>query len=121
MPNLSSLYSYPRISPSQGHNCEHMRCRGPLCGGNSRDQTGWGRGRDEEERIEDEVRLSAKVGKERGEKAKKDANPKAEEQPPRAMIHDDVDNTASITFDETKVEAKIERVSKVRYCYSCQI
>jgi hypothetical protein len=78
---------------------------------NSRDQTGWGGGRDEEERIEDEIRLSAKVGKERGEKAKKDANPKAEEQPPRAMIHDDVDNTASITFDETKVEAKIEQQS----------
>jgi hypothetical protein len=34
------------------------------------------------------------------------------------MIHDDVDHTASITFDETKVEAKIERVSKVRYWYS---
>jgi len=29
-----------------------------------------------------------------------------------AMIHDDVDDTASITFDETKVKAKIERVSK---------
>jgi len=36
------------------------------------------------------------------------------------MIHDDVDDTASITFDETKVEAKMERVSKVRYCYSSQ-
>jgi hypothetical protein len=99
--------------------CEHMRCHGPSCGGNSRDQTGWAR--DEEERSEDEIRLSAKVGKERGEKAKKDANQKAEEEPPRSMIHDDVDNTASITFDETKVEAKIERVSKHRYCYSCQI
>jgi len=50
--------------------------------------------------------LSAKVGKERGEKAKKDANLKAEEELPRAMIHDNVDNTASITFDETNVEAK---------------
>jgi hypothetical protein len=67
---------------------------------------GWGRGRDEEERIEDEIRLSAKVGKERGEKAKKDANLKVEEEPPRAMIHNNVDNTASITFDETNVEAK---------------
>jgi len=67
---------------------------------------GWGQGRDEEEWIEDEIQLSAKVGKERGEKAKKDANPKAEEELPRAMIHDNVDNTASITFDEMNVEAK---------------
>jgi hypothetical protein len=38
------------------------------------------------------IRLSAKAGKERG-KAKKDADPKAEEELPRATIHDDVDDS----------------------------
>ena len=50
-----------------------------------------GGGRDEEERSADVIRLSAKAGKERG-KAKKDADPKAEEELPRATIHDDVDD-----------------------------
>ena len=67
----------------------------------------------DEEGSGDESRLSDKGGmggKKRGEKAKKGADPEVEEEEPRAMTVDDVDNTASITPDETKLKTKIVRV-----------
>jgi len=52
----------------------------------------------------------------RGEKAKKGADPEVEEEEPRTMTVDNVDNTASITPDETKLKTKIDHVGNVRCC-----
>jgi hypothetical protein len=59
-------------------------------------------------------------GKKRGEKTKKGADPEVEEEEPRAMTVDDVDNTASITHDEMKLKTKIDRVGNVCCCCSCE-
>ena len=55
-------------------------------------------------------------GKKRGEKAKKGADPEVEEEEPRAMTIDGVDDAALITPDETKLKTKIDRVGNVRCC-----
>jgi hypothetical protein len=58
-------------------------------------------------------------GTKRVEKGKKGADPEEEEEP-RAMTVDDVDNPAPITPNKTKLKTKIDRVGNVCCCCSCE-
>jgi len=57
-------------------------------------------------------------GKKRGEKG---ADPEVEEEEPRAVTIDDVDDMASITPDKTKLKTKIGHVGNVCCCCFCEM
>jgi len=107
-----------RILEDTSTSCEHMGCREPSHSKPAKlDGDGDGMRKGVGMRVGSVPR---EVWEERrGSRRVRGADPEEEEEP-RAMTVDDVDNPAPITPNKTKLKTKIDRVGNVCCCCSCE-